>query len=99
MISRHQGVEHLKRFTRPHDLKRRGTRVSLESLISKLLPLTTRGRLAEVRLAVKASLKSLKTKTGLLLVLLALAISMALVPFSFTQAQAQAAQYPVDEKQ
>jgi hypothetical protein len=51
-----------------------------------------------VRLAVKASLKILKTKTGLLLVL-ALAISMALVPFSFTQAQAQPAQYPVDEKQ
>jgi hypothetical protein len=52
-----------------------------------------------VRLAVKASLKILKTKTGLLLVLLALAISMALVPFSFTQAQPQPAQYPVDEKQ
>ena len=51
-----------------------------------------------MRLAVKASLKILKTKTGLLLVL-ALAISMALVPFSFTQAQPQPAQYPVDEKQ
>jgi tetratricopeptide (TPR) repeat protein len=51
-----------------------------------------------VRLAVKASLKSLKTKTGLLLIL-ALAISMALAPLNSIQAQAQPAQHPVDEKQ
>jgi len=47
---------------------------------------------------VKAGLKSLKTKTGLLLIL-ALAISMALAPLGPLQAQAQPAQYPVDEKQ
>jgi tetratricopeptide (TPR) repeat protein len=51
-----------------------------------------------VRLAVKASLKSLKTKTGLLLIL-ALAISMAFVPLGPLQVQAQPAQYPVNEKQ
>ncbi|MCC6024567.1 MAG: hypothetical protein LM600_07695 [Thaumarchaeota archaeon] len=47
----------------------------------------------------KASLKSLKTKTSLLLVLLALAFVVALAPLSTTRAQAQPAQYPVDEKQ